>query len=101
MQENEEVDQVVQNTTAPRIVAVGTNFDPTYLAIEGNIIGGTLKPSSVLENPIILMAAYYVFNIQYPSYCNVYPFLEAVLFDNKQITKNKVVIHKVINALML
>jgi hypothetical protein len=99
LQENEDIDKVISETTTPRIVGVGKSLDPIYIAIEGDIIGGPLKTHSLLEVPIILVAAYYAFNIQYPSSCNVYTFLEAILFDNNHIIKNKVVVHKVITCL--
>ena len=99
MQENEDIDKAISETTTPRIVGVGQSLDPIYLAVEGQTIGGALKTHSLVEAPIVLIAAYYTFNIQYPTYCNVYPFLEAVLFDNSHIIKGKVVVHKVITCL--
>ena len=75
------------------------SLDPIYLAVEGQTIGGALKTHSLVEVPIVLIAVYYTFNIHYPTYCNVYPFLEAVLFDNNHIIKGKVVVHKVITCL--
>ena len=73
-----------------------SSLDPIYLAVEDYTIGGPLKLHSLVEVPIALIAAYYTFSIQYPAYCNVHPFLEAVFFYNNHMIKGKVVVHKVI-----
>ena len=96
LQENEDIDKAISKTTTPRIVGVGQSLDPIYLAVEGQTIGGALKTHSLVEVPIVLIAVYYTFNIQYSF---LFPFLEAVLFDNNHIIKGKVVVHKVITCL--
>ena len=102
LQEDEDIDALVNQTTSPRIIGVaGDPYpDPVYIAVEGSVLGGPLKVvNSIFELPLALIAVYYVFNIRYPLYSNVYPFLEAILFNNKDIIRNKVVVHKVISVL--
>ena len=64
LQENEDIDEAISDTTAPRIVGVGQSLDPVYVVVEGHTIGEPVKTHSLAEVPIILIAAYYTFNIQ-------------------------------------
>ena len=70
--------------------------EPVYIAMDGMIVREPLKTRCWLEVTVILIAAFYLFNVEYPQHCNVFPFLEAVLFYNTNIIKNRVVVYKII-----
>ena len=81
----------------PELIASGDMavLSCLYVAAEGKIVSKLspkMQPSQALA---ILMACYYVYNIEYPaSHRNVYYFLEAVIMDRPSEAKKRVGINK-------
>ena len=50
-------------------------------------------------DPIYIAMDDMVFIVEYPPHCNVFSFLGAILFNNTNVIKNRVVVNKIITSL--
>lgn len=65
----------------PTIVTSGklSNLEPVYIAAKGTALS-------------LLVACYYIFNIEYPSWSKNYLFLETILMDNCTDSRKRVTV---------
>ena len=69
------------------------SINPLYLAAEGEIIA-RLQKTNLINALVVLVCAYYVFNISYPyKGRNMYHFLEAVLLQNNNEARKRVTVN--------
>ena len=88
---------MITKTVVPELIASGEfgSFSCLYVAAEGKIVcrlNPRMQPGQALA---LLMASYYVYNIEYPaSLRNVYYYLEATIMDKPCEAKKRVAINK-------
>ena len=91
IQESESVKEVLQQlpTAQPCVVVRGgfTAIKEAILVVEKDIIT-TFPPPPPKELPLMLLSAFYAYNMHYPEGCkNLYSFLEVVLLNRKKPSK--------------
>ena len=101
--EDDSIDEMIACTVAPRIIGTGKcgSLNPLYIVAEGIEIL-SLSKMSLVNALVLLVAVYYVFNIQYPKTGkNNLEFVEYTLLGNHFQTRNKVTINKFLKELEL
>lgn len=99
--DDESIDDEVLKTTFPRIVACGTlhELEPFYLVAESKVLLKFQKNVKLSFAVIVLLGAYYVFNINYQvNFKNFFFFLETILLEKKE-HRGKVTIAKFLHQL--
>lgn len=104
-QHDDSIDEEVNKSTYPRIIASGdlANLYPVYIAAEGQIyLNFSGKNIAVAMLVSMLIATFYVLNMEYtPGVSNIYSFLEAVLMGNRTDAKKRISLQKFVNELGL
>ena len=76
------------------------SFDPLYIAAEGEIVLVIPGRMNLVQSVILLMGVYYVYNVEYSREGkNFYSFMEAVLMNNCDVAKKRVVVNKILQEL--
>ena len=90
----------MESSVAPMLVAGVTygSITPLYVAAKGSML--VLTNTNLVNGLVCLIAAYYVFNIQYPNKGkNIFAFLEAVLLRNVAEARERVSVDKFMQQL--
>ena len=92
-----DVKTLVSNIISLEPYVVLTGEDLAYLVIDKQIVD---QVTSVQEIPLLLMSAFFVFNICYPKGCNnFYSFLEVIVLNLKATPSVKYLLTKVSHSL--
>lgn len=101
MKENESIDDIISKCSAPKLIGAGdwSEVTPLYIVAEGEVIL-KLSNTATAQALVILIAVYYVYNMEYPSPMkNIFLFLEAALMDQLTEARKRVSVNKFLQAL--
>jgi acetyltransferase-like isoleucine patch superfamily enzyme len=97
------MDKVIKEAIAPMLIGSGccAYLDPLYIAAEGEIVLRIIPGRmNLVQSVVMLMGVHYVFNVKYAKEGkNFFAFMEAVLLNNCDIAKKRVVVNKVLQDL--
>ena len=99
-QPEEDIDDEIRKTTAPRLIGSGglATIKPLYLVAEGVIIA-KLNNVCLATALSILVGVYYIFKDYQSGRKNFFIFLEAALMDKTSEAKKRVAINKLFKDL--
>lgn len=93
---------MIKESVAPQLIGGGEIGDmmPLYLVVERKVMLKINSGISIAQALAMLMACYYIFNIEYPtSLKSVFVMLEATIMGQPHEAKKRVVVNKFLQEL--